>query len=585
LTGTSKPLRRHLDESPRAPWTLPARRPDSSAASRRLAVVLPCLVLNGCGGSPAPTPRLDSGIQPLSPAPATPATDRAALEALYQAAAGDNWRQNSGWLSPAPLAEWHGVETDEAGRVTTLVLSQNELKGTIPPEVGELSNLRRLELSGHFGHLGGTIPPELGRLSNLEHLDLSGNGLTGPIPGELGQLANLRRLDLASNGSPHGDEGLNGAIPPELGQLSNLEHLNLSHNHLTGAIPSELGQLSTLTELNLAENLLTGPIPPELGRLANLRVLDLGIVGSPDFIGRLGHGNTLSGPIPPELGQLVNLEYLNLAGNPLSGELPREFAQITGLSAVLPRGVCVPWGPPFDSWLPAVTVRTWSGSVPRCGPAPSHILAPDRAALETLYRATDGDNWRDNSGWLSAQPLVEWFGVSSADLADPFSSHEDGIVRLLDLSGNRLSGSIPSEIGQLVNLVSLYLFDNQLSGTIPAELGQLTRLSALDLSGNQLSGSIPPELGQLARLSGLDLSENRLSGTIPVELGQLGNLDFLDLSDNPLTGALPDSFLFLQVLSLDLSNTEVCAPADAAFDGWLRRVILLQPEPFPRCSQ
>ena len=64
-----------------------------------------------------------------------------ALEALYQDTDGDNWTNNRNWLSNAPLDSWHGVTTDRNGRVVELDLSENELNGTIPSELGSLTYL------------------------------------------------------------------------------------------------------------------------------------------------------------------------------------------------------------------------------------------------------------------------------------------------------------------------------------------------------------------------------------------------------------------------------------------------------------
>ena len=124
------------------------------------------------------------------------------------------------------------------------------MRGTIPPEVGELSSLRRLELSGHLGHLGGTISPELGRLSNLEHLNLSHNHLTGAIPAELGRLATLTEMSLAEN-------LLTGPIPPELGQLVNLEYLNLAGNPLSDELPGEFAQITGLSAVHAPRRVRT----------------------------------------------------------------------------------------------------------------------------------------------------------------------------------------------------------------------------------------------------------------------------------------------------------------------------------------
>ena len=195
-----------------------------------------------------------------------PSPDRADLVALYNATGGANWTNNDGWLTTAPIGQWHGVTTDGNGRVTSLDLNDNQLSGTIPTQLGNLANLKELLLTRN--QLTGTIPAELASLTGLEILALGGNQLTGTIPTWLGNLANLEELYLWEN-------ELTGTIPPELGSLSNLELLSLSSNQLTGEIPPELGNLANLEELYLWENELTGTIPPELGSLSNLELLDL----------------------------------------------------------------------------------------------------------------------------------------------------------------------------------------------------------------------------------------------------------------------------------------------------------------------
>ena len=187
-------------------------------------------------------------------------TDRSALEALYRATDGPNWGDRTNWLSTAALTDWYGVSTDGSGRVTNLELCDNELSGTVPPELSKLSNLRELDLREN--RLSGAIPKELVGLSKLEDLDLRDNRLSGAIPPELGRLTNLQELDLRDN-------EFSGTIPPELGRLTRLRWLQLSDNRVSGAISKELGSLNSLRELDLRDNRLSGAIPPELGRLTN----------------------------------------------------------------------------------------------------------------------------------------------------------------------------------------------------------------------------------------------------------------------------------------------------------------------------
>ena len=121
----------------------------------------------------------------------------------------------------------------------------------------------------------------------------------------------------------------------------------------------------------------------------------------------------------------------------------------------------------------------------------------------------------------------------------------------LNLFNNQLTGSIPSEIGYLTNLINLYLNNNQLTGPIPPEIGNLTNLTHLYLQSNSLTGSIPPEIGNLTNLTDLSLSFNSFMGSIPPEIGNLTNLTHLNLGFNSFIGEIPEYFcnsLFLYII-------------------------------------
>ena len=287
--------------------------------------------------SPAAT---DAGTQ------GSVARDRAALEALYEATGGADWVDGTNWQTDAPLGRWHGVSTDDRGRVVALDLGNNGLVGPIPPELADLVHLERLSLQTNG--LSGPLPRELAGLANLTDLHLRWNNLTGPVPAWLGSLPSLWRLDL-------GDNLLTGPIPRELGNLVNLEWLMLHGNALTGPVPAWLGRLANLRLLFLGYNRLTGPIPRELGNLVNLTFLALewnALTGPiPASLGRLVsldtlhlHGNELTGPIPAWLGSLPNLAELSLGENDLSGPVPPELAglDLTHLSLVGNWGVSGP---------------------------------------------------------------------------------------------------------------------------------------------------------------------------------------------------------------------------------------------------
>ena len=134
------------------------------------------------------------------------------------------------------------------------------------------------------------------------------------------------------------------------------------------------------------------------------------------------------------------------------------------------------------------------------------------------------------------------------------------------LHQNALSGAIPPELGNLVNLTHLYLHQNILSGAIPPDLGKLVNLTHLLLHQNALSGAIPPELGELVNLTHLLLRQNTLSGAIPTELEDLNELKQLHLQGNKLSGAIPPELGLSSLVDLKLhSNADLSGLLPATF--------------------
>ena len=394
-------------------------------------------------GVTVPQPRANPGL----------VADYKTLLGLRDALAG---RATLNWNGQTRIAEWEGIATDGLPRrVTTLRLDDRGLTGMLPPELGQLTALRVLNLSTSYGikqevpnRLHGSLPPELGNLSYLHTLLLSGNHLSGEIPRELGNLTNLRNLKLDRN-------YLRGGIPPELGGLAELGTLDLSANGLSGSLPKALGNLPSLWSLNLSNNELSGPIPAELGGITNLNQLEFG-------------SNELSGPIPPELGNLTNLTTLNLSNNELNGPIPPELGDLNNLLVL------------------NLSNNELSGPIP-----------PELGTLARLQRLDLGSN----------------------TLRGPIPPELYYLTNLLYLAlrDNALTGAIPPGLGNLAGLQVLFLGKNILSGPIPPEWGGLFSLYFLDLSFTELMGSLPPELGQLAYIEKLNLTSTKLSGCVPTE--------------------------------------------------------------------
>ena len=208
--------------------------------------------------------------------------DRAALVALYDSVGGASWTNKTNWKEPGvAIGMWQGVTTNGSGSVTALDLSGNNLRGTLPADLGSLTSLTTLNLSDNS--LSGTIP-DLRALTLLTVLNLSDNSLNGTLP-DLSALTNLQDLYLDDN-------QFSGEIPGWLDSRIPLQELSLRGNRLTGTIPEELGELYQLDLLYLARNQLIGPIPVALGDLSGLQATRFA-------------GNALAGCVPNGLRYLV----------------------------------------------------------------------------------------------------------------------------------------------------------------------------------------------------------------------------------------------------------------------------------------
>ncbi len=177
------------------------------------------------------------------------------LEALYLATNGANWT-NAWDLTDCDVCGWPGVVCNpNNNRVEQLYLGNNNLIGTIPPEISGLSEVNLLGFDNN--QLTGSIPSSIGGMAKLVFLFLNSNQLSGTIPANIGNAPSLRRLHLENN-------QLTGTIPPELG-IPNLISLHLNNNQLSGSIPPELKDLrGSANQLWFQDNQLCGCFPEDL---------------------------------------------------------------------------------------------------------------------------------------------------------------------------------------------------------------------------------------------------------------------------------------------------------------------------------
>ncbi len=175
-----------------------------------------------------------------------PQIEREALVSLFQSTQGNQWTDNSNWLNGDPCDNaWYGVICFD-GNIGEVRLSENNLVGSIPTEIGDFGGLTALSLSRN--HLSGEVPEELGNLNGLVSLYLHENHLSGDIS-IIGNLTNLRSLYLHNN-------QLTGEIPEEVGQLSFLVVFAINGNRLSGKIPDSITNLGQLVFFIYDDNAL-----------------------------------------------------------------------------------------------------------------------------------------------------------------------------------------------------------------------------------------------------------------------------------------------------------------------------------------
>ncbi|CAI8608356.1 unnamed protein product [Vicia faba] len=156
------------------------------------------------------------------------------------------------WSTSSSSCSWVGVTCDKKhNRVQTLNLKNMGLRGTLSPNIGNLSFLVILDLSGNS--FGGQFPKETLSLRRLRVLDFSYNEFVGEIPKELGKLQELQHLYIGIN-------SFTGSIPSMIGQLRRLQVLDTSYNKFSGPIPQQILNLSSLQQIYLSSNFFSGNI-------------------------------------------------------------------------------------------------------------------------------------------------------------------------------------------------------------------------------------------------------------------------------------------------------------------------------------
>ncbi|PKA53814.1 putative LRR receptor-like serine/threonine-protein kinase [Apostasia shenzhenica] len=461
------------------------------------------------------------------------------------------------WNDSVDFCRWPGVTCSgrrHPQRATGLELDALGLSGPISPAIGNLTFLRSLVLS--YNNFSGPIPGEIGSLSQLVNLTLRRNSLSGEIPPSLTRCSNLQFINLRSN-------LLKGEIPRDLGLLSNLKGINLWGNQISGTIPETIGNISSLRYIDLGKNSLEGSIPESFGKLTNLLVLQL-------------NTNKFTGEIPSSVFNLSSISDIYLGFNNMTGALPSFlFDQFPNLQSLILYSNNfygpIPSSISNASYLYDIELfqNQFSGAIPS-GLGNSPYLWWVELSDNQLEAEEDG-HWRfmDSLTNCSNLNLLALEGNKLGGFLPSSLANLSPGMTTITIGRNRIAGTIPDEIGKIVNLTTLKAHENLLTGTLPSSMANLRQMRVLNLEGNKLSGQIPASIGKLVQLNQLILNSNEFNGTLPASLSNLVNLQTLDLSSNRFSGEIPPELLDLKSLSIemDLSNNLLSGPLPAEVGG------------------
>ncbi|KAJ1408337.1 Protein kinase-like domain superfamily [Sesbania bispinosa] len=459
------------------------------------------------------------------------------------------------------------INDHNSSSIRFLDYSSNNFDGPIQPGLGACSKLERFRAG--FNFLSGPIPSDIFNAVSLTEISLPLNKLTGTIGDEIVSLTNLTVLELYSN-------HFTGPIPQDIGKLSKLERLLLHVNNLTGTLPPSMMNCVNLVVLNLRVNVLEGNLSAfNFSGLQRLATLDL---GNNKFTGVLPPtlyackslaavrlaSNQLEGQISPEILELKSLSFLSISTNNLRN-VTEALRILTGLKKLSTLMLSKNF---FNERIPNDT----------------NIIDTDGFQnLQVL--GLGGCNFTGHiPGWLANLKKLEALDLSFNQISGSIPTWLGSLPQLfyMDLSVNLLTGVFPMELTGLPALTSqqandkverAYLELPVFAAANNVSLLQYNQLSnlppAIYLGTNRLSGSIPIEIGQLKVLHTLDLKKNNFSGNIPVQISNLTNLEKLDLSGNHLSGEIPDSLRrlhFLSYFSVAYNNLQGQIPTGGQFD-------------------
>ncbi|KAF3456981.1 hypothetical protein FNV43_RR01638 [Rhamnella rubrinervis] len=506
-------------------------------------------------------------------------------------------------------------EFGQLSRLTDLILYYSMFSGQIPSEISCLTNLVYLGLSSFKNYddtsflylkrvdltsfiqnmtnlrrlylrhvnLSSSVPESLTNLSSLTHLSLGGCGLYGKFPEELFQLPKLEFIQVPCNYL------LNGFLP-QFQNSSSLRQLNLAITNFSGKLPVSIGHLESLSAFVICQCNFVGPLPSSIWNLSNLSIVDLsfnhfnshelpstlGNHAKPNLVALWLRSAQFSGEIPSSIGNLTQLKHLDISYNSLSLPKVNTISELPKFQTLYLASCNLSEFPKFLKTQDQLEHLDLSNNRIE-GQIPKWFWGIANKKLDFLDLS--GNKLQ---GSLSVPPLfTSFFDISENNLTGKIhpSFRNWTNLKVLDMSENRFSGTIPQWLGNFgTSLEILNLHGNNIHGSLHQMLtkSSMLHLKKLDLSHNQLRGKVPQFLRNCSKLQVLNLGHNQISDTFPFWLQSMPELQVLVLRQNKFYGPIwhpPKfwSFERLHIMDLSFNNFSGSLPSEY-FTDWVAMI-------------
>ena len=446
------------------------------------------------------------------------AGDEKALVDLYSSTNGDSWHDKTGWSG-------HSISLEDDLAGVTVAMRDGELRVTAI----DMQKVTYASDGGEAGNnLTGTLLSSLGNLKYCEKLNVKQNNLSGAIPPEIGYMTNLKRLSLGGQqgelenfgrrsqwyeanhrgGNTSGGKRFeetnqfSGPLPATFGQLSNLEFIEIRRQYLTGTLPPEWGGMTSLkayfvSTIDNSEDRLGGPLPPEWGNWEELIFFQ--VTSYDDF------GEQYGGDIPEE----INLGWKNLANISISD------CKFTGIIPVFPNST--------DKRYLAMNSNNFTSGFP------AGWFNGDNKTLTAVKLGGNGLTGELPATVGAAYDAISAFRISGNNFEGllPEWVQENHRNVQIQIRWNNFIGPFPVTAAEQPKVRLFWIDGNNFSGELPDVNWTSDELTQITMSGNDFEGPIPESWGSIiynhldengeftGRFHRFEAKSMNLSGPIP----------------------------------------------------------------------